>query len=121
MRTAALLLHSKNSKAYALLMSRPPTLPDLKDFLSRIAKFNRAQATLPPAMRGVLPMAIVAGAVIAKVTNGNNLIERHVLGKPSMEDDSIALPEPEKELPEQPATGTKDGHGVKKDPAHKKS
>lgn len=99
-------------------MSQPPTLPDLKNLLSKLAKFNRAQAVLPPAMRGVLPMAIVAGGVIAKVTNGDNFIERQVLGKSSKEDDYIALPEPKKELPEQPATGTKDGHGVKNDPAH---
>ncbi|KAJ5554039.1 hypothetical protein N7513_003998 [Penicillium frequentans] len=77
-------------------MSRPPTLPDLKNFLSKLAKFNRAQAVLPSAMRGVLPMAIVAGGVIAKVTNGDNFIERRVLGKPSIGDDSIALPEPKR-------------------------
>ncbi|KAJ5904261.1 hypothetical protein N7504_006644 [Penicillium tannophilum] len=100
-------------------MSRPPTLPDLRNSLSKLAKFNRAQAVLPPAMRGALPMAIVAGGIIAKVTNGDNFIERQVLGMPSKEDDCIALPEPKKELSEQPATGTKDG-GVKNDPAHKK-
>lgn len=88
-------------------MSRPPNLPDLRNSLSKLAKFNRAQAVLPPAMRGVLPMAIVAGGIIAKVTNGNNFIERQVLGKSSKEDDYIALPEPQKEIPEQPATGTK--------------
>lgn len=102
-------------------MSQPPTLPDLKNFLSKLAKFNKAQAALPPAMRGVLPMAVVAGSVIAKVTNGDNFIERQVLGKPSVEDDSIALPEPEKELPDQSATKTKYRQsGVERDPVHKK-
>jgi len=101
-------------------MSQPPTLPDLKNFLSKLAKFNKAQAALPPAMRGVLPMAVVAGGIIAKVTNGDNFIERQVLGKPSVEDESIALPEPEKELSDQSATETKDRqYGVESDPANK--
>lgn len=65
-------------------------------------------------------MAIVAGSILAKVTNGDNFIERQVLGKPSVEDDSIALPEPEKEPPEQSATETKDGQfGVESGPTHK--
>ncbi|KAJ5664154.1 hypothetical protein N7507_004885 [Penicillium longicatenatum] len=103
-------------------MSHPPTLTDLKNLLSRSAKLNKAQAALPPAMRGLLPVAIGAGGYIAKVTNGDNFIERQILGKPSVEDDFIALPEPEfkKELPEPPAVKRKNKHyQVESEPADK--
>lgn len=102
-------------------MSRQPTPTDLKNFMSKLAKINRAQAALPPAMRGLIPMAMGVGRLIAKVTNGNDFIERHILGKPSVEDDSIALPEPAKEKSNPSATDMKNGnYRVENNPTNKK-
>ncbi|KAJ5627986.1 hypothetical protein N7490_010214 [Penicillium lividum] len=76
-------------------MPHQTTLTTLKTGLSKLAKLKSTQAAVPPILKGLPAMAILAGGVIAKVTNSENFIERQILGKPS-NDESIALPEPTK-------------------------
>ncbi|KAJ5915746.1 hypothetical protein N7466_011254 [Penicillium verhagenii] len=103
-------------------MSRQPTPTDLRHHLSKLVTLKNAQAAMPAAMRNLPVMAIVAGGIIAKVTNGDNVIERHLLGKPSVEKEFIALPEPTtKDSWGQPATGLGGEHGqVASNSSHKK-
>ncbi|KAJ5752887.1 hypothetical protein N7520_009804 [Penicillium odoratum] len=76
-------------------MPHQTTLTTLKTGLSKLAMLKSSQAAVPPILKGLPAMAIVAGGVIAQVTNGENFIERQILGKPS-NDECIALPEPTK-------------------------
>jgi hypothetical protein len=52
----------------------------LKGELSKISRLSNVQGGLPPIMRGLPVLAILAGEVVSKATNGHNIVERHVLG-----------------------------------------
>jgi hypothetical protein len=57
---------------------KPPQ--SLKGELSKIARLSNVQGGLPPIMRGLPVLAILAGEVVSKATNGHNVVERRVLG-----------------------------------------
>lgn len=48
--------------------------------IAKAAKLGSVQAALPPLLRGAPTIAIIAGATIAKVTGGSNLMEERLLG-----------------------------------------
>ncbi|KAK2766769.1 hypothetical protein FQN54_006083 [Arachnomyces sp. PD_36] len=52
----------------------------LKTEISKLAKRTNVQNGLPPSMRGLPVLAIMAGRAIAKATNGTNAIEDKMLG-----------------------------------------
>lgn len=54
--------------------------PSLQTELSKLAKLSNVQGGLPPLMRGLPALAILAGEVVAKATNGQNIIEERIIG-----------------------------------------
>lgn len=68
----------------------------LKTEVSKLVKLSNVQAGLPPIMRGLPVLAILAGEAAAKATNGGNKVEELMLGA----DEAILLVDP----PKQPIT-----------------
>ena len=62
----------------------------LKSEVSKLAKLSNLQGGLPPLMRGLPVLAILAGGVISKATNGSNIIEYQMLGA----DETVLLSSP---------------------------
>ncbi|RMJ07925.1 hypothetical protein BHE90_012502 [Fusarium euwallaceae] len=52
----------------------------LKTEVSRLAKLSNIQGGLPPLMRGLPVLAILAGEAVAKATDSRNLIEERMFG-----------------------------------------
>lgn len=52
----------------------------LKAQLSKMAKLSNMQAGLPSVLRGAPVIAMAAGHVLAKATNGRNVVEERLLG-----------------------------------------
>lgn len=52
----------------------------LKTEVSKLAKLSNVQGGLPPLMRGLPVLAILAGEAVAKATDGRNPIEERMLG-----------------------------------------
>ncbi|KAJ3537887.1 hypothetical protein NM208_g6143 [Fusarium decemcellulare] len=61
-----------------------------KNEVSKLAKLSNVQGGLPPIMRGLPVLAIMAGEVVAKATDGRNVIEERILGA----DEVVALASP---------------------------
>ncbi|KPM38041.1 hypothetical protein AK830_g8541 [Neonectria ditissima] len=74
----------------------PPsrTFPSLQTELSKAAKLSNVQAGLPPLIRGLPVLAILAGEVVAKATNGQNAVEERILGF----DEAVLLQAPTRQL-----------------------
>lgn len=62
----------------------------LKAEISKAAKLSNIQGGLPPIMRGLPVMAVLAGEAIAKATDGRNIIEERILGA----DEAVFLSSP---------------------------
>lgn len=62
----------------------------LKSEVSKSAKLSNIQGGLPPLMRGLPVLAILAGEAVAKATEGRNVVEERMLGA----DDAIQLAAP---------------------------
>lgn len=72
-------------------LNMPPNIPaSLKSEISRIAKLSGIQQSLPLPPRHAPGLAILAGEVIAKVTNGCNVLGERLLGP----DEIILLADP---------------------------
>lgn len=69
--------------------------PSLQTELSKLAKLSNVQGGLPPLMRGLPVLAILAGEVVAKATNGQNIIEERIIGA----DQAFALQAPGSQTP----------------------
>lgn len=67
----------------------------LKSELSRIAKLSNLQAALPCALQVAPVVAIGIGHLLAKTTNGGNVIEHRLLG----DDETILLATPSPSAP----------------------
>ncbi|EWG40958.1 hypothetical protein FVEG_15199 [Fusarium verticillioides 7600] len=52
----------------------------LRTEVSKLARLSNIQGGLPPLMRGLPVLAIMAGEAIAKTTNTTNMIEERMLG-----------------------------------------
>jgi hypothetical protein len=52
----------------------------LRTEVSKLAKLSNIQGGLPPLMRGLPVLAIMAGEAIAKATDSQNMIEERMLG-----------------------------------------
>lgn len=52
----------------------------LKTEVAKLAKLSNIQGGLPPLMRGLPVLAILAGEAVAKATDSRNLIEERMLG-----------------------------------------
>ena len=52
----------------------------LKNEVLKLAKLSNIQGGLPPLMRGLPVLAILAGEIISKATNGSNIVEQTMLG-----------------------------------------
>lgn len=52
----------------------------LKTEVAKLAKLSNVQGGLPPLMRGLPVLAILAGEAVAKATDSRNLIEERILG-----------------------------------------
>ena len=63
----------------------------LKSDVSRLAKLGNVQGGLPPLMRGLPVLAILAGEVVAQATDTRNVIEERILGA----DETILLDPPQ--------------------------
>ena len=61
-----------------MVLEKPP--PSLTAQLSKIAKLSNIQNGLPLILRGAPVVAIAAGEVLAKATNGRNAAEERILG-----------------------------------------
>lgn len=69
----------------------------LKTEISKLAKRSNIQNGLPPSMRGLPVLAIMAGGAIAKATNSNsNAVEDRMLGN----DEAVLLAGPSSEKAE---------------------
>ncbi|KAK7414845.1 hypothetical protein QQX98_006360 [Neonectria punicea] len=79
-------------------MSPNRTFPSLQTELSKAAKLSNVQAGLPPLIRGLPVLAILAGEAVAKATNGRNAVEERMLGF----DEAVLLQAPT----QQPSTTT---------------
>lgn len=67
----------------------------LQTELSKLAKLSNVQGGLPPLIRGLPVLAILAGEVVAKATNGQNIIEERMLGG----DEAVVLQAPGPQTP----------------------
>jgi len=67
----------------------------LKSEISKLAKLGNIQGGIPPVMRGLPVLAIMAGEAVAQATHGRNFIEERMLGA----DEAILLGAPPKQLP----------------------
>ncbi|KND89185.1 hypothetical protein TOPH_06145 [Tolypocladium ophioglossoides CBS 100239] len=76
-------------------MPQNKTPTSLKTELSRLAKLSIIQIGLPPLLRSAPVLAILAGEVIARATNGRNSIEERILGP----DETFLLKEPSRQTP----------------------
>jgi hypothetical protein len=61
-----------------MVFDKPP--PSLTAQLSKIAKLSNVQNGLPLLLRGAPVVAIAAGQLLAKATNGRNAVEERLLG-----------------------------------------
>ncbi|KAJ4122713.1 hypothetical protein NW768_010153 [Fusarium equiseti] len=71
-------------------MSSNKTSQALKAEVSKLARLSNVQGGLPPLMRGLPVIALMAGEAISKATNGQNLIEERILGT----DEAVVLQAP---------------------------
>jgi hypothetical protein len=61
-------------------MSSNKSSQALRTEVSKLARLSNIQGGLPPLMRGLPVLAIMAGEAIAKTTNTTNMIEERMLG-----------------------------------------
>jgi len=78
-------LHSPN-------MSSNKSSQALRTEVSKLARLSNIQGRLPPLMRGLPVLAIMAGEAIAKTANTTNMIEERMLGA----DEVFILQSPQK-------------------------
>jgi len=71
-------------------MSSNKTSQALKAEVSKLARLSNVQGGLPPLMRGLPVIALMAGEAISKATNGQNLVEERLLGA----DEAVVLQAP---------------------------
>ncbi|RBR07102.1 uncharacterized protein FIESC28_10819 [Fusarium coffeatum] len=71
-------------------MSSNKTSQALKAEVSKLARLSNVQGGLPPLMRGLPVITLMAGEAISKATNGQNLIEERLLGA----DEAVVLQAP---------------------------
>lgn len=64
----------------SLIMSSNKSSQALRTEVSKLARLSNIQGGLPPLMRGLPVLAIMAGEAIAKTTNTTNMIEERILG-----------------------------------------
>ncbi|CVK92199.1 uncharacterized protein FMAN_07145 [Fusarium mangiferae] len=82
-------------------MSSNKSSQALRTEVSKLARLSNIQGGLPPLMRGLPVLAIMAGEAIAKTANTTNMIEERMLGA----DEVFILQSPQK------STGNKDVKG----------
>ncbi|KAH6874686.1 hypothetical protein B0T10DRAFT_498311 [Thelonectria olida] len=92
----------------AITMSSNKTSSSLKTEVSKLAKLSNIQGGLPPIMRSLPVLAILAGEAISKATDGRNAIEERMLGA----DEAIFLQSP----PTQPLDMAKSSDGARLGP-----
>ncbi|KAF5566316.1 nwd1 [Fusarium napiforme] len=73
-------------------MSSNKSSQALRTEVSKIARLSNIQGGLPPLMRGLPVLAVMAGEAIAKTTNTKNMIEERLLGA----DEVFILQSPQK-------------------------
>jgi hypothetical protein len=61
-------------------MSSNKSSQSLRTEVSKLAKLSNIQGGLPPLMRGLPVLAIMAGEAIAKATDSQNMVEERMLG-----------------------------------------
>nr|ANF07026.1 hypothetical protein FVEG_15199 [Fusarium verticillioides] len=61
-------------------MSSSKSSQALRTEVFKLARLSNIQGGLPPLMRGLPALAIMAGEAIAKTTNTTNMIEERILG-----------------------------------------
>ncbi|CAG7555900.1 unnamed protein product [Fusarium equiseti] len=71
-------------------MSSNKTTQALKAEVSKLARLSNVQGGLPPLMRGLPVIALMAGEAISRATNGQNLVEERLLGA----DEAVVLQAP---------------------------
>lgn len=71
-------------------MSSNKTSQSLRTEVSKLARLSNVQGGLPPLMRGLPVIALIAGEAISKATKGQSLIEERLLGV----DEAVVLQAP---------------------------
>ncbi|CAJ0538960.1 Ff.00g068120.m01.CDS01 [Fusarium sp. VM40] len=61
-------------------MSSNKSSQSLRTEVSKLARLSNIQGGLPPLMRGLPVLAIMAGGALAKATDGQTMVEERMLG-----------------------------------------